>query len=111
MTREKDRGDTTRDNADKTFIDSGGKRMADEDFGDTVPMVATEHIDTGLRRQDTTVLDQNTTTTQERIRGIVEQTRDDMLGREHEEVVELLRERFRDAGIEVSEDELDETAD
>lgn len=111
MTTEADRGDSTRSNADKTFLDSGDKHMADEDFGDdTVPIESVEHIDTGLRRQDTTVLDQNPTTTQDRINGIIEQTRDDMLGRDREQIVELLSDRFRDSGIEISDDELETMA-
>lgn len=106
-----ERGDTTRDNADRTGVHRGEERMSDEDFGaDTVPIQPDEHIDTGLHRQDATVLDQHPTNTKERIDGIIEQTRNDMLGRDRDEVIELLRERFRDAGIEVRDDELESMA-
>ncbi|MBX3093325.1 MAG: hypothetical protein KF680_02095 [Cryobacterium sp.] len=109
--RNPERGDTTRDNADRTDLNSGKERMSDEDFGDdTLPLRAHEYVDTGLERQDTTVLDQNLTTTDERISGIISQTRDDMLGRDRQHIVELLGERFRDAGIEIPEDELETMA-
>lgn len=107
-----ERGDTTRDNADRTSVNRGTERMSDEDFGnDTLPMRADEHVDTGLHRQDSSVLDPNTTTTRERMDGIIEQTRDDMLGRDIGEIRQLLRERFRDTGIEIGDDELDNIAD
>lgn len=106
-----ERGDSTRDNADRTGVDRGRERMSDEDFGpDTVPLSAAEHVDTGLTDQDTTAMDQHPTTTEERIRGIIEQSRDDMIGHDREQVTELLRDRFSDAGIEIPDDELESIA-
>lgn len=103
-----ERGDTTRANADRTGVDRDRERMSDEDFGtDTIPIRPEDHIDTGLVQQDSTVLDHHDTTTRERINGIVEQTRQDMLGRDRDEIREVLVDRFRDAGIELRDTELD----
>lgn len=102
-----ERGDTTRGNADRTGVHRGMERMSDEDFGDTVPLTPDEHVDTGLREQDATALDHHDTSTRERINGIIEQTRQDMLGRDRDEIRDVLVERFRDAGIEISDVELD----
>lgn len=105
--RNPERGDTTRDNADRTDVNSGKERMSDEDFGDdTLPLRSDEHIDTGLRRQDSTVLDEHATSTRERIDGIREQTRQDMVGRDRDEIIDVLRERFGDAGIELGDADL-----
>lgn len=110
--RNPERGDTTRDNADRTDVNSGRERMSDEDFGaDTLPVRPDEHIDTGLAQQDATALDQHETSTRERIEGIREQTRQDMTGRDRDEIIEVLTERFDDAGIELSETELESMAE
>lgn len=110
--RNPERGDTTRDNADRTDVNSGKERMSDEDFGDdTLPRRLDEHIDTGLDRQDSTVLDEHSTSTRERIEGIREQTRQDMVGRDRDGIVDVLRERFDDAGIELSDTELESMAE
>lgn len=105
--RNPERGDTTRHNADRTDVNSGTERMSDEDFGDgTLPIEAVSHIDTGLRRQDATALDEHPTSTLERIVGIREQTRAGMLGGDRDEIVDLLVQRFGDAGIELGDDEI-----
>lgn len=110
-TRNPERADSTPANADRTGMHRGRERMSDEDFGaDTVPMIREEHIDTGLAQQDATVLNHHDTTTRERINGIVEQTRQDMLGRDRDEIREVLVDRFRDAGIELRDTELDAMA-
>ncbi|HRN29407.1 MAG TPA: hypothetical protein PK781_07055 [Terrimesophilobacter sp.] len=107
-----ERGDSSPDNADRTGVHRGKERMSDEDFGaDTLPMRPDDHVDTGLLKQDSTVLDQHSTTTRERIEGIREQTRLDLLGHDRDEIRDLLADRFRDAGIELRGDELDAMAD
>ena len=107
-----ERGDSTRDNADRTGVDRGTERMSDEDFGpDTVPISPEEHVDTHLHDADATVMDHHTTTTRERINGILEQSRDDMIGHDRDEALQLLRDRFKDAGIEIPDDELESMAD
>lgn len=106
-----ERGDTTPANAARTGVHRGTERMSDEDFGaDTLPARPDDHIDTGLVQQDATVLDRHDATTRERINGIVEQTRQDMLGRDRDEIRELLVDRFADAGIELRDAELDNIA-
>lgn len=109
--RNPERGDTTRDNADRTDVNRGTERMSDEDFGaDTLPLRPEDHVDTGLVQQDATALDHHDTSTRERIEGIRGQTRQDMLGHDRGEIRDLLADRFRDAGIELSDDELDAMA-
>ena len=55
--------------------------------------------------QDEPLLDQNSTTTQEQIQGIVAQTRADLGGESDDRYAEVLRQRLEDAGIQMTDED------
>jgi hypothetical protein len=61
--------------------------------------------------QDAPLMDQHEATVEDKINGIVAQTRIDLPGAEHQRVVDVLRQRFSDAGISnVDDTRFDELA-
>ncbi|WP_159501529.1 hypothetical protein [Microbacterium sp. 18062] len=60
--------------------------------------------------QDAPVMDQHSASVDDKIDGIVAQTRVDVADRPHERIVEVLRQRFDDAGISADDALLDELA-
>ncbi|MDF2492162.1 MAG: hypothetical protein K0R60_1940 [Microbacterium sp.] len=61
--------------------------------------------------QDAPLMDQHEVTVDDKINGIVAQTRIDVPGAEHSRVVDVLRQRFADAGISnVDDTRFDELA-
>ena len=56
--------------------------------------------------QDEPVMDQHIATRQDKVDGIIAQTRVDVRGLPLERVAEVLRQRFADAAIETDDDEL-----
>jgi hypothetical protein len=56
--------------------------------------------------QDEPVMDQHIATRQDKVDGIVAQTRVDVRGLPVDRVIDVLRQRFADAAIETDDDEL-----
>lgn len=56
--------------------------------------------------QDEPVMDQHIATREDKVSGIIDQTRVDVRGFPLERVVEVLRQRFADAAIETDDQEL-----
>jgi hypothetical protein len=56
--------------------------------------------------QDEPVMDQHIATRQDKVDGIVAQTRVDVRGLSVDRVIDVLRQRFADAAIETDDDEL-----
>ncbi|MEV7693689.1 hypothetical protein AB0N73_10215 [Microbacterium sp. NPDC089189] len=61
--------------------------------------------------QDAPVMDVHTATDEEKIDGIVDQTRVDVGDKPHARVVDVLNQRFADAGLEVAPDDVAALAD
>ncbi|GAB3148545.1 hypothetical protein GCM10027058_09280 [Microbacterium neimengense] len=56
--------------------------------------------------QDEPVMDQHIATREDKVSGIIDQTRVDVRGLPIERVIDVLRQRFSDAGIETDDAEL-----
>ncbi|HEX5729795.1 hypothetical protein [Microbacterium sp.] len=65
--------------------------------------VHSESGDDGTGVQDEPVLEQNAATTQDQIAGIVAQTRADLGSETDERYAEVLRQRLEDAGIQMTD--------
>jgi hypothetical protein len=60
--------------------------------------------------QDEPVLEQNAATTQEQIDGIIAQTRADLGGESNDRYAEVLNQRLTDAGIQITDEDLQKLA-
>jgi hypothetical protein len=60
--------------------------------------------------QDLPAMSQNNATDEDKISGIIAQTRQDLPGESLERIGDVLRQRFADAGVEVADDRLAELA-
>jgi hypothetical protein len=81
------------------------KAMPDRDAAHDSPIVRTGDV-----VQNAPAMDMNDTTTSERVDGIVAQTRADHAADGQERIIEVLKQRFDQAGIELTDDEVAELA-
>lgn len=77
------------------------KAMAERDAAHDSPIVRTGDV-----VQTEPAMDMNETSTSEKIDGIVVQTRADHAADGHDRIVEVLKQRLDQAGIEMSDDEI-----
>ena len=75
-----------------------------------MPTEATPNGPDTPQEQRNPMMDMHDTSVEEKVAGIVEQTRDDVTRMPQQDVTELLQQRLSDAGIGVSDDELGELA-
>ncbi|MCT9820773.1 hypothetical protein N3K63_10810 [Microbacterium sp. W1N] len=71
---------------------------------DTLTVSGAQQQAAGDAEQNVPAMSQNNATDDEKIDGIVKQTRQDLAGADHDEIVRVLRQRFSQTGVAVPDD-------
>lgn len=101
------------DNPNEPVADAAGAHHHGQDGGRetlTAGEAQREDAARGASTQDQPAMAQNNATDDEKIEGIVAQSRVDVGHESHERVQEVLRQRFADAGVEVEPERLSDLA-
>ncbi|MDN3495653.1 hypothetical protein QL996_06930 [Planococcus sp. APC 4015] len=95
---------STTDNADQP--DHHGH----DDGRETLTAGEAQRAQAGDATQSAPAMSQNNASDEDKIAGIVAQTRQDVAHMGHDRIVQVLTQRFEQTGIEVSETEIDDLA-